>query len=118
MTPFAADIRRAAALLREVESESRTTRDRCRRHADRLDRAAAHLETLEIAMRNVNELISLVVADVNKLRADAATKDARIADLESQLAAAQANAVTPENVAALDALEPETAAAGEQGTPA
>lgn len=114
MNSPADDIKQAVAFLRAVRCDGQRVRLKCDSHAGALERAAAKLETLlllEVFMRNVNQIIPLVVADVTKLRADNAALATENADLKARLAGAQDNTVTPENLQALDALEPGTPAA-------
>lgn len=103
------DILDAAAFLRRLQCEDERTRLKCLAHASRLERAATLLETLlllETAMRNINDLIPIVVADVTKLRADNLALTTENTDLKAQLASNQAATATPENLQALDVLEP------------
>jgi hypothetical protein len=108
-----ADILDAVAFLRAVRCEGERVRLKCHAHAERLEHAVIVFETLlllESLMRNINDLIPLVVADVTKLRADNASLATENADLKAKLAAGEAATATPENLQALEALEPEPAA--------
>ena len=79
----------------------------CQSAAKIIHRAHEHLTQLETRMRTAEETVKALIAD------DTA-KTAQIAQLQKDLAAAQALAITPETKAAADALVPEVPAPAPQ----
>lgn len=75
--------------------------------ADWADEAAERFIQLEIEMRTTNEAIRALIDDDKANRATIASLSTENGDLKAQLATAQADAVSPENLAAVNELVPE-----------